>query len=712
MKKIIRIEQTLDRQNASLDSYVSVVNGSIEKAAGLCGITQFEDLAVFPIKDKQRFLLPLFLWMHYFSIVLEISGDSDCYLEFFDGHGAKKKIDLQDIGFTPALVNVSNLTYFSVLEHNPKAETGNLSVFPNKVVAGEREVFAITYTAAKAVGKGGKIRVLTPYSNWGEPRLDSFRDINIKSDSKDISVDITLTPYPMAIRGYVYEITIISGVLNPGESITFYYKGNYEGIRSQPYVQEKMYFLCWEDSDALGNFIPLALAQTSFISVIAGKPAKMRIKTQQIIGVKDNIKAKLLILDNMLNAADYNGMGNACILNSNDEEISSCQFLVLNGSAYVYFTGLESGLYYIRVCVPGLRDELISISVTDDKSQKIYYGEIHGHSQVSDGTFSQDAYFDYGKNIGLLDFCALSDHDWEIIEHPRNKSNNRLEALNNLVEDYYTENEYVTICGFEWMGEGGHMNAYFLDGKKAEVYSGNIKLLQIEEIYPTQEGFLKNYEGRDDVLVFPHFSHGFDYLYHVESLQPLAEIYSQWGFSSEEKAVNKIKSGAIEHLDSGKRFGFIAGADTHHGMPGQTGYWSKYNIIGNREGLMAVYSPKLTRPELFSAFKNRAVYATSGERILIEFFVGGVLSGGELNLSDLQENIDISYKVGGTNPIESVEIISGGGACIYRISQLGILKTDNISLRRNKTEHEYYYLKVKQENGEYAWSSPVFINKV
>ena len=39
-------------------------------------------------------------------------------------------------------------------------------------------------------------------------------------------------------------------------------------------------------------------------------------------------------------------------------------------------------------------------------------------------------------------------------------------------------------------------------------------------------------------------------------------------------------------------------------------------------------------------------------------------------------------------------------------------KFDYVLVDDCRFSNEYYYLKVKQENGEYAWSSPVFINKI
>ena len=47
-----------------------------------------------------------------------------------------------------------------------------------------------------------------------------------------------------------------------------------------------------------------------------------------------------------------------------------------------------------------------------EKSEyNIYFGELHGHSNLSDGGVDIDSYFLNVRDNAHLDFCALSDHD-------------------------------------------------------------------------------------------------------------------------------------------------------------------------------------------------------------------------------------------------------------------------------------------------------------
>lgn len=46
-----------------------------------------------------------------------------------------------------------------------------------------------------------------------------------------------------------------------------------------------------------------------------------------------------------------------------------------------------------------------------DSEYNIYFGEMHGHTDLSDARVNIDTYFQIAKNCAKLDFCAISDHD-------------------------------------------------------------------------------------------------------------------------------------------------------------------------------------------------------------------------------------------------------------------------------------------------------------
>jgi hypothetical protein len=119
---------------------------------------------------------------------------------------------------------------------------------------------------------------------------------------------------------------------------------------------------------------------------------------------------------------------------------------------------------------------------------------------------------------------------------------------------------------------------------------------------------------------------------------------------------------------------------------------------------MAVYAPELTREALWEAMWARRVYATTGERILVDLRADGKMMGGELK-SDMPPGV--VAQVAGTAPLHQVELIRNGQV----VKTQGTSDLDlELSWRDTNLERCYYYLRVTQADGEMAWSSPIWVN--
>jgi hypothetical protein len=711
MTRKIRIEQGINRMNDSWESLVRIEKGKINSAKGILGLTQFEDEVVFLIENHECFKLPRFLWMHYFAIILEMEGDNDTILVFEDGN-EKKSIKLGEIGDKPQSVKINDGNSFDIYNYKGDALTGSFIVTPNNVVSGSNQSFNIIYTVGEnGLSEGSHVFFITPFSNWSKPLINAFEQIKVVSKNR-VEIFSDLSPLYFSHRGYVYKILVEKGNLIFGDTISIKYTNDVDmGIYVQQYTQEDLYFLGMEDNTGNCIYNSIPLSKSGKINVIAGKPNRFRIKTTQILELGEILTFHIRALDNCLNPVQNYCEAAVLEIHNSVGRLVYKNELRFNDSICIKDCNiLQEGIYIVSVKKEGFEQENICVLISSEKSDGLYFGEIHGHSNVSDGTFGMQDYFDYGKNIGMLDFCALSDHDWEIVEHSRNKENGSLKALGELTGKLNIDNEFVTICGYEWMGEGGHINAYYLKDKDNPVYVGSISLLGNGDLYPKMEEFIKQYEGRDDVLIIPHFSHGFEYKYYDKRLQPVAEIYSQWGCSEDKSATNNTK-GAIQFLADGLRFGFISGADSHHGMPGQTGFCSKYSMLDHREGLTGAYSESLTRQDIFKSFKIRKTYATTGERILLNFKLNGFAMGSEISLKET-DKIEASIMIGGTRQIDKVEIISGG-KIIWENCNYGKMIADfKVDLPRHRNKNEYYYLKVTQSDKNIAWSSPFWVDEI
>lgn len=686
----IRFQFNPTNPNRTKNAFAEFVDCKVDSIKGISGITQYEDEVEFVIEDKTKIQLPDFAVMHYlqFEANVEVTEKSKIIL-----HNGENFINIpvKEITYEIKRFTVDENFSIDIFLHKESC-TGKMTVYPNRVAAGDFECFKITYFAGTVpIKKGGKIRILSPYTSFSPP-CDQISE-RFYYNTQNAKLSIEQAPYAFKIRGYVYDITIIEGEFKFGDSFTILHTDlKNRGVRVQNYIQSNVYFLGWEDNTGKGIFNPLALSDCAKFDVVSNVSRRIRIKTQQLIKSKETIKCEFLILDNFYNPTnDFNEAIEVTFSNNNKFVTKNVD--IRNSRGYCEFEVLEEGFYIIEAKGGCLKTERISGYADDKIDINLYYGQLHAHSQVSDGTFTPEEYFNYGKNIGLLDFLSLTDHDWEIKEHARNKDLHKLEGLKNICNKYNKDSKFVTLIAYEWMGDEGHINVYFEDDKDLDLFSGNVSLLKNEKMYNTQKELLDCYKGRKDVILIPHISHGSNLDTFYEEREPAVEIYSMWGYSEYNSACRKNMPGFRDFLKAGRKFAFVGGADSHHGMPGQTGLNSKYDVLCYREGLTCVLSKNLTRSGIFNSIKDQNCYAVTGERILVYHTV------------EVNDNcIRVDLIVGGTDEIINIEVIGYNGV-IYSINPMSITFSKTIEIIRQKAVHEFYYIKITQRDSEKAYLS-------
>jgi len=278
------------------------------------------------------------------------------------------------------------------------------------------------------------------------------------------------------------------------------------------------------------------------------------------------------------------------------------------------------------------------VRVEEDPAHRVYWGETHGHTAFAEGQGSPDGYYRFGRDVARLDFLSLSEHDiW--------MDDSEWRRLRELVEEYRIEGEFTTILGFEWTSRsplGGHHNVFFRDTPgRSRVPNQEAPLL--DELYAG----LRAQNSNNDVLVIPHAHQPADWTNSDPDLGRLVEIQS--GHGTFDWFGNK-------YLRNGFEVGFIGASDTHNGHPGYTG-------AGNRQlgGLAAVYAPENNADAIFGALRDRAAYATTGERILLEASLNGTRMGTRQEDAAVRR---IDCRVSGTAPIDAIDVIKNG-AIVY-----------------------------------------------
>jgi len=388
---------------------------------------------------------------------------------------------------------------------------------------------------------------------------------------------------------------------------------------------------------------------------------------------------------------------------------------------------------------------------------RYFWGEIHGHTLMSDGHLTPHQSYTYARDIQMLDFSAITDHDTHMTRREKGGEDAYLlspfwrtsldpwNVIKYETDRFHQPGRFVTFLGYEWTGSTsftprdmcfGHKNVYYLSDDESmyshldpESNTSNklYDLLRNKEaiviphhtsrpVAPPEEGEIPppTKDKKSEPSFVPSRG-GTNWDFHDEKLEPLVEIYSKWGnseyFNCPRPVVNSRPEGCVEEaLKRGYKMGFVAGSDTHVSGPGSPFPEWEGGPLQYRSGLTCVLAKDLTRQEIFEALKRRHCYATTGERIYLEFRLNDeFIMGDEAHLSSAKVPRKFKILVAGTTPLDKVQVIKNNQEVHLEKGESRFLEfefEDDEPIR----ETDYYYLRVIQKDGEMAWSSPMWVN--
>lgn len=372
---------------------------------------------------------------------------------------------------------------------------------------------------------------------------------------------------------------------------------------------------------------------------------------------------------------------------------------------------LEPGVYRVRAYDADTGDlqaasNPLEVLPTDSEEPNLYWGEIHGHTEQSDATGGFDELFRHAREEGYLDFAAAADHACYF-------SDNQWLWMQDVVNANNRPGEFVTLVGYEWAGRQSHRNIY-TSGNRLELFRGMYApTSSLDAVYP-------HLSGREDLVAGPHHpvpEEGWT-KYHDPTIERFVEIYSMWGARDRpDSPLVGVEGGpdrffVHDLLNQGAVLGFTGGGDCHQGKvgftcedpdrQGQVGH--SYGCIRYRCGMTAALLPQLTREALIAALRNRQTYATTGARILLSFSVSGVAMGG----LGPAEQAQVTAHVHGCTALDHLEIVRDGEVC-HRQEESGLDAVVDWTDPEPITRRRWYYLHLVQQDGQEAWSSPVWL---
>lgn len=390
--------------------------------------------------------------------------------------------------------------------------------------------------------------------------------------------------------------------------------------------------------------------------------------------------------------------------------------LSFTGSVRVPVTIGEEGVYRFR-----LGNTLSNAVHVAKDARRVYWGDLHIHTKLSHDGMGCDPY-GYARDVSGLDFAAACDHVESL-------GTEGYEQLIEWAADAYEPGKFASMLADERIPPiTGHHNVYFrcVDAFLGEA-SWEGKRAIMGELNPERAMLIPHHTG----ITFGDLrakGGGVDLsVWDDKGVRPVMEIYSHHGQSelyspqhalayefnrmrNPERRANTSIPGphyAQDYWKAGYRLGVIGSSDEHSGQGGR-----------RNGGVAAVLADELTRESIFDSIRTRQCYATTGERILLDFRINGSPMGSELRAKH-GDSASIGLNVWATEILLRVEILR------FRFgidSEFRPILSS--SPRPESTDAEFrlddkiegpcmYYARITQEpltRPGMAWTSPIWID--
>ena len=355
-----------------------------------------------------------------------------------------------------------------------------------------------------------------------------------------------------------------------------------------------------------------------------------------------------------------------------------------------------------------------------------YFGQLHSHTQYSDGAGSLDSALAYVKALpdnANVDFVAFTDHS----NYFDSKNNPNVEAAlydmslvndsdpshswatyKNTVAAFNAANvgKMVAIAGFEmtWSGGPGHINTFNTPGivsRNNTTLNNKTKDAGLQAYYK----LLSQTEGVNSISQFNHpgttFGNFIDFGYWdavVDTRMYMVEVGNGEG---------QIGAGGyypsyeqyIMALDKGWHVAPTNNQDNHKGK------WGNANDARD-----VILTDDFTEDGIYAALRARRMYATEDKNLDLDYTVNGNMMGSIIDVPE-KLNFEISFNdPDRTDSIAKVELVVNSGKVAYTWNSAAELANGSVSVEL-APEYTYYFVRVTEGDGDLAVTAPVWVGE-
>ena len=340
---------------------------------------------------------------------------------------------------------------------------------------------------------------------------------------------------------------------------------------------------------------------------------------------------------------------------------------------------------------------------------QLYFGQLHAHTNISDGAGTVEEAFEHAAGVDNLDFLAVTDHS-NSFDNESDASVDLGTDLTNVSNEWKeghqaakdaTTDDFVGIYGFEmtWSDGFGHINTFNTPGFESRSNSEFGNKSGSTEGY--QNYYDKLVEVEDSLSQFNHpgttFGDFQDFAFYdsqVDQRITLIEVGNGEGAIGSSGYFPSYEY-YTRALDKGWHVAPTNNQDNHKGN------WGDSNTARS-----VVLASDLSEEAIYDAIRNYRVYATEDNDLSILYSLNGNAMGSIL--SEQENGVTLTAQI--TDPTDTadmkVEVIVNGGLVLD--SQTLTDGKGTVTFTFDSNDYSYYYLRVTQADQNIAVTAPVW----
>lgn len=607
---------------------------------------------------------------------------------------------------------------------------------PNMALAGDTSTWKFIYTTASPLPKGAKLRF--DLQSKGRPSDWQIPSTNLKDKTNVIWAELAGGKIVSAVQVKhpqqltpSFEFTLPSEV-KTGETVTILMgsQDKEKGNACQKLVQRRRPFHLFIDPKGKGEYKE---NEVFYLDVRGNQLKSLRIIAPSLVARNKRFDVIIRFEDIFGNLTSNAPEGTLIDLSYEHLRENLSWKLFVPETGFIALPNLyfnEPGIYKIQLRNQKTKELFFSppIKCLPEGALSLYWGVLHGESDRIDSAENIESFLRHMRDDRALQFFATS-----CFESEEETSNDVWKGIVGQVAEFNEDDRFVAMLGFQWQGEAKE------EGLRHFIYSKDSKpILRRKD---TKNNSLKKIfktNNPKEMIAIPSFTMGKTTCFNFEDFHPeferVAEIYNAWGCSEctakegnlrpiqgGKNGIGETAEGALQKaLDKGCRFGFVAGGFDDRGP------YSELFDTDQKQysaGLTGILSKEHNRSSLMEALQARSCYATTGERIILGFHIAGYGMGAEIdtkNRPGLEFNRHITgYAIGTHRLTEAVLFRNGKEYKKFPVKEeklefehddMDLLSQITFEQKEDRPPFVYYYLRVMQEDGHIAWSSPIWVD--